>query len=109
MNKILLDLFVFLLIHSKRQSALITHLFVTKNYQHQRIGHHLLQTCRSVISEEIQYQHLYGLCSDYQKDGYKFLLDHHFFTSISWATFVFLSGITDEQKMLSTTRLASLR
>ncbi|CAF3987265.1 unnamed protein product [Rotaria sp. Silwood1] len=79
---------------SERQSALITDLFVTKNYQHQRIDHHLLQTCRRIISEEIQYQHLYGLCSDYQKDGYKFLLDHHFFTSISWTTFVFLSGIS---------------
>jgi hypothetical protein len=93
---------------SERQSALITHLFVTKNYRHENIGHSLLQTCRRVISEETQYQHLYALCSGYQKEGYKFLLDHQFFISNTWSTCVFVPGITDEQKMLSTTRLAPL-
>jgi hypothetical protein len=93
---------------SERQSALITHLFVTKNYRHETIGHSLLQTCRRIISEETQYQHLYALCSGYQKEGYKFLLDHHFFISNTWSTCVFVPGITDEQKMLSTTRLAPL-
>jgi len=93
---------------SEKQAALITHLFVTKNYRHQKIGHYLLQTCRRVISEETQYQQLYALCSGYQKDGYKFLLDHHFFICNAWATCIFVPGITDEQKMLTTTRLAPL-
>lgn len=93
---------------TERQSALITHLFVTKNYRHEKIGHVLLQTCRRIISEETQYQHLYALCSGYQKDGYRFLLDHHFFISNSWTTCIFVPGITDEQKMLSTTRIAPL-
>jgi hypothetical protein len=93
---------------SERQSALITHLFVTKNYRHEKIGHYLLQTCRRVISEETQYQALHALCSGYQTDGYRFLLDHHFFLSNTWTTCVFVPGTTDEQKMLSTTRLAPL-
>jgi len=93
---------------SERQSALITHLFVTKNYRHERIGHQLLQTCRRIISEETQYQYLYALCSGYQKDGYKFLLNHHFFIHNTWTTCIFVPGITDEQKMLGTTRLAPL-
>ena len=93
---------------TERQTALITHLFVTKNYRHEKIGHVLLQTCRRVISEETQYQHLYAICSSYQKDGYKFLLDHHFFINSSWTTCAFVPGITDEQKMLSTTRIAPL-
>ena len=90
------------------QSALITHLFVTKNYRHEKIGHYLLQTCRRVISEETQYQSLYALCSVYQKDGYKFLLDHHFYIYNTWTTCVFIPGITDEQRMLATTRVAPL-
>ncbi|CAF1397447.1 unnamed protein product [Adineta steineri] len=93
---------------SERQSALITHLFITKNYRHEKIAHYLLQTCRRIISEETQYQYLYALCSGYQKDGYKFLLDHHFFINNTWTTCIFVPGITDEQKMLSTTRLAPL-
>ncbi|CAF3565650.1 unnamed protein product [Rotaria sp. Silwood1] len=93
---------------SERQSALITHLFVTKNYRHQNIAHNLLQTCRRVISEETQYQSLYVVCSTYQTDGYKFLLDHHFFLVNTWTTCVFVPSITDEQKMLTTTRLAPL-
>jgi len=93
---------------SERQAALITHLFVTNNYRHEKIGHYLLQTCRRVISEETQYQSLYALCSGYQNDGYKFLLDHHFFISDIWTTCVFVPGTTDEQKMLTTTRVAPL-
>jgi N-acetylglutamate synthase-like GNAT family acetyltransferase len=93
---------------TERQSALITHLFVSRAYRHEKIGHHLLQTCRRVISEETQYQYLYALCSGYQTDGYKFLLNHHFFICNTWTTCVFVPGITDEQKMLSTTRLAPL-
>ena len=93
---------------SEKQSALITHLFVTKNYRRQKIAHELLQTCRRVISQETQYQHLYALCSSYQKDGYKFLLDHQFFITHTWTTCVFVPSITDEQKMLATTRLAPL-
>jgi hypothetical protein len=93
---------------TERQSALITHLFVTKKYRHQKIGYYLLQTCRRVISEETQYQYLYALCSGYQNDGYKFLLDHHFFIINTWTTCTFVPGITDEQKMLSSTRLAPI-
>jgi hypothetical protein len=93
---------------SERQSALITHLFVSKTYRHEKIGHYLLQTCRRVISEETQYQYLYALCSGYQKDGYRFLLDHHFYINNTWTTCVFVPGTTDEQKMLTTTRLAPL-
>ncbi len=93
---------------SERQAALITHLFVTNNYRHEKIGHYLLQTCRRVISEETQYQSLYALCSGYQNDGYKFLLDHHFFIRDIWTTCVFVPGTTDEQKMLATTRVAPL-
>jgi GNAT superfamily N-acetyltransferase len=93
---------------TEKQAALITHLFVTKTYRHEKIGHYLLQTCRRVISEETQYQTLHALCSGYQKDGFKFLLDHHFFISNTWTTCIFVPGITDEQKMLSTTRLAPL-
>jgi GNAT superfamily N-acetyltransferase len=93
---------------SEKQAALITHLFVTKNYRHEKIGHYLLQTCRRIISEETQYQSLHALCSGYQKDGFRFLLDHHFFISNTWTTCIFVPGITDEQKMLSTTRLAPL-
>lgn len=93
---------------SERQSALITHLFVTKAYRHEKIGHYLLQICRRIISQETQYQCLYALCSGYQKDGYKFLLDHHFFIHQTWSTCVFVPGTTDEQRMLSTTRIAPL-
>ena len=93
---------------SERQSALITHLFVTKNHRREKVGHMLLQTCRQVIAEETQYQHLYALCSGYQKDGYRFMLNHHFFINDSWTTCIFVPGVTDEQKMLSTTRLAPL-
>jgi hypothetical protein len=93
---------------SESQAALITHLFVTKKYRHEKIAHYLLQTCRRVISQETQYQYLYALCSGYQNDGYKFLLDHHFFINHTWTTCVFVPGTTDEQKMLSTTRLAPL-
>jgi hypothetical protein len=75
---------------SEKQAALITHL------------------CRRIISEETQYQSLHALCSGYQKDGFRFLLDHHFFISNTWTTCIFVPGITDEQKMLSTTRLAPL-
>lgn len=92
----------------ERQAALITHLFVTARYRHEKIGHTLLQTCRRVLAEETQYQYLYAICSGYQKDGYRFLLDHHFFLSHSWNTCVFVPGIVDEQKMMSTTRLAPL-
>lgn len=93
---------------SERQSALITHLFVKKTHRHEKIGHNLLQTCRRVLSEETQYQALYAVCSTFQTDGYKFLLDHHFFLSSTWSTCIFVPGITDEQKMLTTTRIAPL-
>ncbi|CAF2979739.1 unnamed protein product [Rotaria socialis] len=93
---------------SERQSALITHLFVTKNFRHEKIGHNLLQICRRVITEETQYQALHAVCSRFQNDGYKFLLDHHFFLTNTWSTCVFVPSITDEQKMLSTTRIAPL-
>ena len=93
---------------SERQSALITHLYVTKNFRREKIAHQLLQTCRRVLSEETQYQHLYALCSAYQEDGYTFLLNHHFFLSQTWNTCVFVPGVTDAQRMLSTTRLAPL-
>lgn len=93
---------------SERQTALITHLFVSKKYRREKIAHQLLQTCRRVLSEETQYQHLYVLCSAYQQDGYKFLLNHHFFLTQTWNTCVFVPGVTDAQKMLTTTRLAPL-
>lgn len=93
---------------TERQAALITHLFVTNNHRHEKIGHYLLQTCRRIISQETQYQYLFALCSGYQKDGYKFLLDHHFYIHDTWTTCVFVPGTTDEQKVLATTRVAPL-